>query len=292
MLRSIFSKSPRQSWELALVMVTVLWGWSFVAIHDALSTMSATTFNAFRFLCAALAMLPILLSQRPSFSRQDCLGGVTAGLALFLASFFQTSGLNFTSASNVSFITGLAVVFTPLFAYIFLSTPPEKRQLFGALCACAGLALLTLRGFEIHKGDFLALLCAICFALHIVILSKASKVANALHLTFIQVSVVAFLSLFQAVTFNEFSLPTSASTITTIVIMGVLGTAGAFYVQTKAQLASSPNRIALIIVLEPVFGGLFGYFLGGDRLGFVNFIGAGLIVVSILMAELDFKKSV
>lgn len=61
--------------------------------------------------------------------------------------------------------------------------------------------------------------------------------------------------------------------------------------QTKAQLTSSPNRIALIIVLEPVFGGIFGYFLGGDRLTLVNFFGAGLIVVGILVAELDLKNN-
>lgn len=165
-------------------------------------------------------MLPLVLMWRPVvFTRQDYLGGMSAGIALFLASFFQTSSLNFTIASNVSFITGLAVVFTPLFTYIFLSTPPEKKQLLGATFASIGLALLTLKGFETHKGDFLALLCAVCFALHIVILSKASKVANALHLTFIQVVVVGLLSLLQAGIFNEFSLPASASSITTVVIM-------------------------------------------------------------------------
>ncbi|WP_199225831.1 DMT family transporter [Chromobacterium sp. Panama] len=281
----------RQGWEIALILVTALWGWSFVAIHDALNDLSDSAFNAYRFLIAALAMWIVARVKGSRFSRQDVFGGVAAGVALYLAFFFQTKGLAYTTASNASFITGLAVVFTPLFAYWLLKVRPEKRQLFGAATATIGLALLTLKNLAIHWGDMLVVLCAASFALHIVVLSKVSKTARVLNIAFVQVAVVGGLSLLQSLALNEFSLPFRSETMTAILIIALLGTAVGFYVQTRAQVASSPNRIALIIVLEPLFGGVFAYFLAGDRLSPLNLLGAGLIILGMLITEFHLKAS-
>ncbi len=273
-------------WEVALILVTVLWGWSFVAIHDALAYLSDATFNTYRFLVAALMIFFVWLIKRIQFTQYDLIGGSVAGLALYLAFLFQTKGLVYTTPSNASFITGLAVIFTPFFAFLCLKVNPEKQHIVGALTATVGLALLTLKGYSIYYGDFLVLLCAASFAIHIVILSKVSKLTNVINVTFVQVFVVGFLSLLQSLIFNEFTFPVEIKTIQAILIIAILGTALGFYIQTKAQIKSSPNRIALIIVLEPVFGGLFGYFLAGDRLTIMNWLGACLIVVGMLVTEL------
>ena len=281
--------SSRKKWEVALVLVTALWGWSFVAIHEALAFMSASTFNAYRFLTGTIFMALFLLNHFHQFSKKDIIGGLLTGVALYLASLFQTSGLALTSASNASFITGLAVVFTPVFAIFLLSVRPEKKQIAGAILAAIGLAFLTLKGFSIRIGDVLILMCAICFALHIVLLSKFSKVTNVFYITFMQISVVGTLSFFQSLLTDEFVVPKQMDSIITIVIMGIIGTALGIYIQTKAQVASSPNRIALILVLEPLFGGLFGYFLAGDRLTILNWVGAVLIIFGMLVTELNFN---
>lgn len=273
-----------------MILVTALWGWSFVAIHNALNDLSDSAFNAYRFLVAALVMLLVVVVRRSAISRIDLVHGGMAGVALYLAFLFQTKGLKFTSASNAAFITGLAVIFTPLISFLCFGTKPERRQVFGIFLATAGLALLTLKGLSVQVGDLLVLVCAASFALHIILLSRASKVANALNIALIQVSVVGFLSLAQSVAFQELTLPAGEAAIGTILVVGIFGTAIGFYVQTKAQVASSPNRIALIIVLEPVFGGLFGYFLAGDRLTLQNWIGAALIVAGMLVTEIRLTR--
>ena len=273
-----------------MILVTALWGWSFVAIHNALNDLSDSAFNAYRFLVAALVMLLVVVVRRSTISRIDLVHGGMAGVALYLAFLFQTKGLKFTSASNAAFITGLAVIFTPLISFLCFGTKPERRQVFGIFLATAGLALLTLKGLSVQVGDLLVLVCAASFALHIILLSRASKVANALNIALIQVSVVGFLSLAQSVAFQELTLPAGEAAIGTILVVGIFGTAIGFYVQTKAQVASSPNRIALIIVLEPVFGGLFGYFLAGDRLTLQNWIGAALIVAGMLVTEIRLTR--
>lgn len=279
-------------WEVAFVLVAALWGWSYVAVHDALKELSDSAFNAYRFLVAAAVLLLPLLAREKVVSKTDVLQGVGAGLALYLAFLFQTKGLKFTSASNVAFITGLAVIFTPIFLWIGFKTRPQRLQMFGAVLATTGLGLMTLKGLNVEPGDLLALLGAAAFALHIILLGRASKVADIFNITFIQILVVGILSLAQGLVFQEFSVPHGAVAIRAVVIVGILGTALAFYVQTKAQVASSANTIALIIVLEPLFGGLFGYLLAGDRLTVVNWVGAVFIVAGVLVAEVHFAQRV
>ncbi|MFD1560079.1 DMT family transporter [Paraburkholderia silviterrae] len=272
-------------WATALVGVTVLWGWSFVAIHESLEVLSASAFNACRFLIGATVMLIVLLRRRRQIVWREARRGLLPGLVLFLAFALQTVGIAFTTASNASFITGLAVIFAPLFAYWMLQIRPNRQQIASAIVAAIGLALLTVQDLSVHIGDLLVLGCAVFTALHIVVLSKQSKGADVELLAFVQVLIVGLLSLTWSVVCREFSVPHTPQPIWTVVIVGIGGTAVGYFVQTKAQVESSPSRIALILVLEPVFGGLFGYFIGGDRLNSVNLVGAMLIVISMIIAE-------
>ncbi|WP_296260112.1 MULTISPECIES: DMT family transporter [unclassified Pseudomonas] len=274
-------------WALALVLITALWGWSFVAIHLALQEVNAPSFNALRFLIGALVMIPFVYNRLAHLSVSHYLQAGAAGVALFFAFAFQTSGIKYTTASNASFITGLAIVFTPLFAFLILKAKPTYNQALGGAIATVGLALLTLRGLAIHYGDLLVLVCAIFTALHIIVLSDVSKRVDAAVLAFVQITVVGGLSLLWAFFDGGFQLSTTYSATSAVIIIGVLGTAAAYFVQTKAQVTSSPARIALILVLEPVFGGIFGYFLGGDRLALVNLAGACLIVAGMVVTEFE-----
>jgi drug/metabolite transporter (DMT)-like permease len=273
-------------WVLALIAVTVLWGWSYSAIHQALQELSASVFNAYRFIIGAMALLPFVAKKLGYSTRLDWFAGGLAGVVLFLAFSFQTAGIAYTTASNAAFITSLAVVFTPFLAKVLLKENPKRQQIVGASLAAFGLALLTINDFSVHIGDALILACAVFTALHIIVLAKVSKNHDVALLAFIQVFVVALLSLLWALFSGQLSLPHASHTYSTIVIMGVAGTAIAYFVQTKAQVQTSPNKIALIIVLEPVFGGLFGYWLAGDRLTAMNMFGAALIIVAMVVTEM------
>lgn len=272
-------------WALLLVCVTVLWGWSFVAIHESLEAVSASTFNAYRFLIGAAAMFIVLIRRWRSVNWRAARRAILPGVVLFVAFAFQTVGIAYTTASNASFITGLAVIFAPVFGFWVLQIRPTRQQLVGAVIAAVGLAMLTIQDLSIHVGDSLVLGCAVFTALHIVVLSKQSKGADVELLAFVQVLVVGVLSLLWSLSFNEFSIPTSTQPIWTALIVGIGGTAIGYFVQTRAQVESTPSRIALILVLEPVFGGLFGYILGGDRLSPMNFVGAALIIVAMIVTE-------
>lgn len=272
-------------WAFALVAVTVLWGWSFVAIHQSLEVVSASTFNAYRFLIGAIVMFVTLMRRWCRVNWSAARLGILPGFVLFIAFAFQTAGIAYTTASNASFITGLAVIFAPAFGYWMLQIRPTRQQMVGAVIAAVGLSMLTVQELSIHIGDALVLGCSVFTALHIVILSKRSKGADIELLAFIQVLIVGVLSLCWSLATREFSVPTVPQPIWTAIIVGIGGTAIGYFVQTRAQVESAPSRIALILVLEPVFGGLFGYILGGDRLSAMNFAGAALIIISMIATE-------
>src|SRR5207248_11003215 len=108
----------------------------------------------------------------------------------------------------------------------------------------------------------------------------------ALRFTAVQIATAALLALaWTAVGEHNLGHP-DAGTWFGIVLTGILATALAFLVQTRAQKEIPPTRTAVILTAEPVFAGIFGYLVADDRLGARGYAGAVLIVAGIWVAEL------
>lgn len=272
-------------WELALVLVTCVWGWTFVAIHDAVETLAPSAFVGYRFTGAALVLGLALLPVLGRITATEVVGGLLAGAVLFAGYALQTVGLSSTTPSNAGFITGMSVVFTPLLLFTFLRVRPAPRQVGSVLLATVGLGLVTLRGLEPHRGDVLVLGCALAFAVHITVLSVLSPRAHAGRLTLVQLATVGVLGLAWAGGTGEVTVPATTQVWVALGVTALVASAFAYWVQTRAQATVPPNRIAVIFALEPVFGGLFGYWLAGDRLTPLNLVGAAVILAAMLLTE-------
>ncbi|WP_395589263.1 DMT family transporter [Pseudomonas sp. TR47] len=282
--------NSNKTWTAALIGITAIWGWSFVAKQQNLHSMSASALNAWIFLLGAIALLPFAWRRVPTLTVKDWLAGSLAGVVLFIAFAFQTSGLGQTTPSNAGFITGLSVVLTPFFLFLINAERPSLKQAMGAFVALVGLGLLSLNGYAIHSGDLLILGCAIFFAIHIVVLAKINFSSSSLVLAFIQLLVVGFLSLAWSVWAGEFSVPDTASSLTVTLVVAVFGTALAYFVQTRAQAVLSAQKVALLLIFEPIFGAFFGYLLAGDRFTVMNITGAVMIISGMLVSELRLPR--
>jgi drug/metabolite transporter (DMT)-like permease len=273
-------------WELALVGVTAVWGSTFVLVRDAVARVPPFTFVAIRFLAAAVLLAVIRPRSvgrgQPGLVR----AGAVAGLALFAGYGFQTVGLQYTTASNAGFITGLSVVLTPLLAALVLAQPPGRWPAAGAVLATAGLALLSLRRLEVRRGDALVLGCAFAFAVHILLLGRFAPRHDSYGLAVVQLATAGLLAFGWAGAVGDLEIPRSGQVWVALAITTVLASAGAFLVQTRAQQAVSPTRTALILTMEPVFAGLFGALLAGERLSARGWVGAGCILLGMVVAEL------
>lgn len=274
----------RYGWEAALVGVAVVWGSTFVVVQDAVEDMPPFLFLALRFALASLVMAALGGFRR--FAPGEMRAGTAAGVALFAGYAFQTIGLQYTSSSNAGFITGLFVVFTPLIGAVVARRLPSGATLGGAALATAGLALLSLRGgFLPERGDALVLGAAAAFAAHIVVLGRVSAGRSALRLASVQVAVTALLSMVWSAAAERTAPAAPADVWGAIALTGVLASALAFFVQTAAQKIVPPTRTAIILTSEPVFAGVFGFWLAGERLTGRGYAGAALILVGIVVAE-------
>ena len=277
------SSSP---WVLALVAVTAVWGATFVMVRDAVASLPPSTFVAYRFLAAAallaLARPRALTARRPGMLA----AGIVTGVALFAGYAFQTVGLQYTTASNAGFITGLSVVLTPLLAAVVLRERPGLWPALGAALAFAGLALLSLQRLEVRRGDALVLGCAVAFAVHILLLGRFAPRYSSYQLAIVQLGTCGLLSLAWSGASGELAAPRGTQVWLALAVTAVLASAAGFLIQTRAQQVVSPTKTAVILTMEPVFAGLFGFLLAGEHLSARGWAGACCILAGMLVAEL------
>ncbi len=275
---------------LALLFITLIWGSTFALIKVALDSIGPFYFLAIRFSLASIVMLIIF---RKSFREHKIhFGYILAGIFLFLGYVFQTVGLKYTSASNAAFITGLSVVIVPFLEVIFMKRKLPCTSILGAISSALGLWLLTgLYNFNMNYGDFLLLICALCFASQIIVVGICSPNSNTGVISTTQVIVVAILSWISIPIFGErLNTPISANAIWAIIITAIFATALAFYIQALAQRSINPTTVALVFATEPVFGGIFGYLLLGEVLTPSALFGAGLILLGMIFTQIPERR--
>ena len=277
-------------WELAMVAVTAVWGSTFVLVRDAVAQIPPFAFIAYRFLAAGLLLAALRPRLAAVVGTPELAAGAVAGLALFAGYGFQTVGLHYTTASNAGFITGLSVVLTPLLAGLVLRQSPGRWPVAGALLAAVGLGLLSLQTLEVRRGDALVLGCAVAFATHILLLGRYAPQLSTYRLAVVQMATAGLCVLAWDGVAGELVVPGSAEVCVALSITSVAASAAAFLIQTRAQREVSPTRTAVIFTMEPVFAGLFGFLLAGERLSGRGWLGAGLILAGMLVAELGGRQ--
>lgn len=279
-----------KSWQadLSFLIVAAIWGSTFIIVKKATADMPTFTFLAVRFSIAAVSLAIFRLNKDYWFNKEIWKSGFLIGLLLFGGYGFQTLGLQYTSAAKTGFITGLSVVLVPVIVAIIDKRLPSKQTSFGVVLATIGLALLSLQGFQIALGDFLVFLCAICFAGHIYTVAHFSKAYDAITITSIQLLTVAVLSTLSVLIW-EINMPVvwSNSVWWALILTAIPATSLAFVIQNGLQRYTTPTHTALIFATEPVFSYIFAYFIAGEVLTIKYAIGAGMILLGVILAETD-----
>jgi drug/metabolite transporter (DMT)-like permease len=270
---------------LFLLMVTAVWGWTFVLVKDALTHYPTLPFLQLRFILAFLVMV-VLVRRLPT--RREAWVGVVAGAVLAAGYLTQTVGLTITSPGNSGLITGLFVVFTPLIDRIF-GVRLRWWTLIAVATALAGTVMLVGGPAGFGLGDLLTIACAFLFALHIVLLSHWSPGLRSAPLAMLQMGTSALI--FSAGGSWSLQLP-GPDVWLAIAVTGVFASALAFYIQTWAQQHLSASRTALILTTEPAWALVAAVVLAGQRFGPLQAAGAGLVLAAIVgheVAHLKFK---
>lgn len=276
--------------EFFLLLCTVLWGGTFLAIKLVLVATPPMFLVALRFSLAAFIYLCVFYPAIARASRRDVSRGIILGLFLLGGFSFQTLGLQYTTISRAAFITQLIVLFTPAFQWLLFRRIPRPATLLGIAVVLIGMYFLTspAGAADLNYGDWLTLLCAICFSLYIVYVDRFGTADNAAALSFDQTLFVgAFAWLFAV--WMEFDIfPTTArfDLFLGLLFLAPLGTNLVVYWQTRWQPESTPARAAVIFAMEPVFATMFAVLFASEVLHARSAIGAGLILFGMLISEL------
>jgi drug/metabolite transporter (DMT)-like permease len=279
--------------DLALALVAVVWGTTFVVVKQALNEISTVYFLALRFSLAGICMVAMFW---PSFRRLSLReialglrGGALAGVFLWLGYILQTFGLKYTAAGKSGFITGLYIVLVPLLGAAIFRRWPQIREILGILAAAAGMTALTLPsisgGFQFNRGDLLTIGCAIVFAIHLLVLGYYSKRESFQAVALGQIACAALLST-ASLSIEPPQAHWNQQVVFAIVLTAVFATAAAFALQTWGQKYTTPTRTALIFSLEPVIALATAVAIGGEILTLSALIGGVLILGGILVVEL------
>jgi drug/metabolite transporter (DMT)-like permease len=279
--------------ELGLVLTTLLWGLTFPLLRVAVQTVPPAWVVAIRFTITFFIFIPIAFfdgrKRVLAELRANGWGALLLGVIAYVSYVTQTVGLETISAGRAAFITGTATVIVPLLAPFFGPERPLRSDWAACAGAMAGLFLLTRpdQGGANLRGDLWVLACAFAYALYVRFLppiSRRSQSRNTLNL--VQLAAVAVLA-WTAVPAAHASVPKlDRQAWTAILILAIFLTTGTFMLQTSCQARTRPERAAVIFALEPVFGSLFGYLLLGETFTPLGYVGAAIILLSVLGLEL------
>ncbi|HEY2935040.1 MAG TPA: DMT family transporter [Gaiellaceae bacterium] len=268
-----------------LLAVTAVWGVTFVQVKDAVAIYPLFAFLAVRFAIASLTLAPVAAGRRRRLEPGGVRAGIALGLLLAAGYALQTAGLARTTVSAAGFVTGLYVVLTPILALLLFRARIGLAVWAGVALATAGLAMLSGVEAGSPSGDLLVLGGAAAFALQIVLMERWAPRFDAMALTFVEMLAAFGGFLAVALLLRDLPVPRGWTVWGALLVTGVFASALAYLVQTWAQRRTSATRIAVIFAMEPVFAGLFGYLLAGDRLGVLGWAGCAVILGGIALAE-------
>ena len=270
---------------IALVLVTAIWGITFVQIKDALELYPLFAFLAVRFAIAVATLAVPAAPRLRSLGMRGSLAGAALGALLAAGYGLQTAGLERTTVSAAGFVTGMYVVLTPVFGLALFRIRPGRSVWLGVALAVAGLAMLSGVSAGSGTGDLLVLAAAALYALQIALMERLAPRYDPLAFTTAEMAAAFVGFAVIAVAAGQVELPRGVTVWGALLVTGVFASALGYLAQAWAQRRTSATRTALIFALEPVFAGIFGYALAGDRLGALGWAGCAVILGGIAVAE-------
>ena len=294
-----------------MLLAAAIWGFAFSAQKN-LADISSLTVIWSRNIIATIflfLLLPILDKIRgtnrrlfkkgviPDFNRRELIGGALCGIVLAAASAFQQYGIaDGTDAGKSAFITALYVVIVPIIG-LLLKRKPSVNVIIGIPLAVVGFYLLCINGeFSVAPSDLLVLICAVIFALHIIVIDAFGSGTDGVRLSCVQFF-VAFvctlvISLVAEGAPDMVDILSSAPTLLSIVYLGIMSSGVAYTLQIVGQRGFDPSIASIILSLESVFGVIGGTLVHGELMSAKEYAGCIIVFSAVVISQIDLAKIV
>ncbi len=297
-------KQNRFTGPILLIIAAFIWGSAFVAQSEGAKYVGPFTFLCLRSILGVAVLLPVIfaidagkkkkgLYKKPDNKERKSLvvGGITCGIFLFGASACQQIGLDKgTEPGKAGFITALYILLVPVFS-LFLGKK-IRPVIWGCVAvSIAALYLLCVKeDNSVVPADLFVLLCAVLYAVHILVIDKVAPDTDGVKLSATQFFVASVISLIPAIAFESFSLDAIKAALPSIAYAGVMSSGIAFTFQIIAQKRTEPTLASMLMSLESVFAVLTSLILLGQVPTLREGIGCVLMFIAIIVAQLPEKK--
>ena len=281
----------------------IIWGFAFVVQRDSMGTMGPFMFSGIRMLLGSLTLVPIFMfadsrrrkrgefknitaEERAAGRKNLAIGGIAAGIIIFIAANLQQVGLVTVDAGKTAFITALYILLVPLCG-IFLKNKTSVFNWIAAIIGAIGLYFLCItEGFSIAWGDLLVLIGAFFWAFHILVFDRFAPKVDVFKLVSIQFLVAGAISLIVALVTETNTIAAIWAEAPNIAYAGMLSSAIAFSLQGLGQKHANPTVASVILSTESMFGAIFGAIFLHEVLAGRELLGCVLMMVAILLAQI------
>ena len=296
----------RKNWKspLLLLLTATIWGVAFVAQSVGMDYVKPFTFNGVRSLLGAVVLVPVIFlfgrqkkddgigtgaDKKRKDSKTLWLGGILCGLCLCVASSLQQIGIQYTTAGKAGFLTAMYIIIVPVIG-LFLGKKCNLSLGISIALATVGLYLLSIKdGFNINTGDIYVIICAVVFAVHIMVIDYFAPKCNGVKLSCIQFLVCGVLCMIVALIFEKPQFSQIMAAWLPIAYAGIMSCGVAYTLQIIGQKGMNPTVASLILSLESVISVLAGWLILQQTLSFRELIGCVIMFAAIILAQLPEK---
>lgn len=274
--------------DLMILFITICWGSSYLFMKMGLDTLGEFNLIALRFGLAFILAAAIFHPRLRQVNLRTIRYAMLLGSILFIMFTALTFGLKTTTTSNAGFLISLTVVFVPLIHTFLFKKKIEKKLIASILLALTGIALLTIQlPFTFKIGDLFCIAAALCYALHINVVSSAAQKVDTLSLGILQLGFTGLYAFVMSLILETPVLPSTTHGWIAILVLSVVCSALGFILQTIAQKYTTATRTGLVFSLEPVFAAMFGFWFAHEIMNSVQYFGAALVFLSVVLASVE-----
>ena len=299
------AKKMRILGPILLVSAAMIWGLSFVAQKQGMALVEGFTFNGIRSLIGGIVLLPVIFfrskknpvrlsrAEKKQSRKENIKGILIVGGVLCLGSNLQQFAFGYIEPGKVGFITALYMLLVPLISFIIYKKKQPLTTWIGVILGVGGLYMICMGGsasFSLGKGEILALLCSIAFAVHIIVIDKFASKIDCIVLSCGQYMVTGVISCILMFIFENPNINNILNAAVPILYAGIMSCSCAFTFQIIGQKYTDPTISSMLLCLESVFSVIFSFLILGERMTAVEYIGCAVMFTAIIIAQLPGKK--
>ncbi|MCH3963347.1 MAG: DMT family transporter [Clostridium sp.] len=276
-----------------LLICSLIWGSSFAVVKDSLKSLTPMWNLAARFIFASIFMVLFCCKSLRGLSKRNIKDGAILGSILFCAMFFQSEGINRTTAGKSAFITNIYVILIPFTEFLWKGKKLRLKDIVAAVICMSGIGFITLdEGLGIGSGDILCLVCGVIYAFYIIKIDDIPQKVSSEGIHTIQIITCGVFSVMAAFLLEPFPKSIAGKAVLGTFYCGVFELGIGFLFQLKGQKIISPTISGLVMSLESITACIFSYFILGENVSFKMFIGCIMVLISILIPDQsNIKKS-